>query len=42
MQQKKEQFLAGKLKVKEAVNIALRSVTSLEPQVEDRVENQVE
>jgi hypothetical protein len=42
MQQEKEQLLTGKLKVKEAVNRALRSVTGLEPQAEDRVEHQVE
>jgi hypothetical protein len=42
MQQEKEQLLAGQLEVKEAVNRALRSVTGLEPQAEDRVEHQVE
>jgi vacuolar-type H+-ATPase subunit D/Vma8 len=42
MQQEKEQFLAGKLKVKEAVNRELRSVTVLETHAEDQVEHQVE
>jgi hypothetical protein len=42
MQQEKEQLLAGQLKVKEAVNRALFSVTGLEPQAEDQVEHQVE
>jgi hypothetical protein len=35
MQQEKEQLLAEKLEVKEAVNRALHSVTGLEPQEED-------
>jgi hypothetical protein len=42
MQQEKEQLLAGKLEVKEAVNIALFSVIGLEPQEKDQVEHQVE
>jgi hypothetical protein len=42
IQQEKEQLLAEQLKVKEAVNRALRSVTGLEPQAEDRVMHQVE
>jgi hypothetical protein len=42
MQHEKEKFLAGQLKVKEAVNRALRSVTGLEPRAEDRVEHQLE
>ena len=42
MQQEKEQLLIEKLKVKEAVNRALHSVTGLEPKVEDRVTHQVE
>jgi hypothetical protein len=42
MQQEKEQFLTGEIEVKEAVNKALCSVIGLEPQVEDRVEHQVE
>lgn len=42
MKQEKEQFLVGQLKVKEVVNKALRSMTSLEPQAEDRIEHQVE
>jgi hypothetical protein len=35
-------LLAEKLKVKEAVNRELRSMTGLEPQTEDRVTQQVE
>jgi hypothetical protein len=35
IQQEKEQFLVEQLEVKEAVNRALRSMTGLEPQVED-------
>jgi hypothetical protein len=35
MQQEKEQLLAEKLKVKEALNRALLFVTGLEPQVEE-------
>jgi hypothetical protein len=42
MQQEKEQFLVGKLEVKEAVNGVLRSATGCEPQEKDRVEHQVE
>jgi uncharacterized protein YaaN involved in tellurite resistance len=42
MQQEKEELVAGQLEVKEAVNIALCSMTGLEPQAEDRVEHQVE
>jgi hypothetical protein len=42
MQQEKEQFIAGQLEVKEVVNKALLSVTGLEPQEKDQVENQVE
>jgi hypothetical protein len=42
IQQEKEQLLAEQLEVKEAVNRALRSVTGLEPQAEDRVTHQVE
>jgi proline dehydrogenase len=42
MEQEKEQLLTGQLEVKEAVNTTLRSMTGLEPQVEDHVENQVE
>jgi uncharacterized protein YabN with tetrapyrrole methylase and pyrophosphatase domain len=42
MWQEKEQFLMEQLKVKEAVNRALRSVTILEIKAEDRVMQQVE
>jgi hypothetical protein len=42
IQQEKEQLLAELLEVKEAVNIALLSMILLEPQVEERVMNQVE
>jgi hypothetical protein len=42
MQQEKQQLLAEKLEVKEAVNRALHSVIGLEPQPEDRVTHQVE
>jgi hypothetical protein len=42
MQQEKEQFLAGKLKVKEAVNRSLRFVTGCETQEKEWVEHQVE
>jgi hypothetical protein len=42
MQQKKEQFIAKQLEVKEAVNRALLSMTGLEPQAKDRVTRQVE
>jgi VIT1/CCC1 family predicted Fe2+/Mn2+ transporter len=42
MQQEKEQLLTKKLEVKEAFNKALRSVTGLEPQVEEQVTHQVE
>jgi hypothetical protein len=41
-QQEKEQLLAEQLEVKEAVNKALRFVTSLEPQAKDRFMHQVE
>jgi hypothetical protein len=41
IQQGKEQLLAEKLEVKEAVNRALRSVTVLEIKVEDQVMQQV-
>jgi hypothetical protein len=41
IQQEKEQLLAEQVKVKEAVNKALRSVTGLEQMEEDPVENQV-
>jgi hypothetical protein len=42
MQQEKEQLLVEQLEVKEAVNRALRSMTELEIQTEDRVTHQVE
>jgi hypothetical protein len=42
IQQEKGQFLEEQLKVKEAVNRALHSMTGLEPKEEDRVEHQVE
>jgi hypothetical protein len=42
IQQEKEQLLAEKVGVKEAVNRALHSVTSLEKREEDLVEHQVE
>jgi hypothetical protein len=42
MQQGKEQLLAEKLEVKEAVNKALRSVTVLEIKAEDQITQQVD
>jgi hypothetical protein len=42
MQQEKEKLLIEHLEVKEAVNRSLCSVTSSQPQIEDRVTHQVE
>jgi hypothetical protein len=41
VKQEKEKFLTEQLGVKEVVDRALRSVTGLEPKVEDQVEHQV-